>query len=112
MARQLKVNAMSLGILMRALHEGPHSYKELAEITGLHYATIRDWVNALHDQGVVHIAAYERDARDRDSVRLWQYGIDKRDAKKRKLTGAQRQARQREKKESMKVLQMMAGAST
>lgn len=107
MARQLKVNAMALGHLMRALTEEPRTITELAELTGLHYHTVREWVNALHDQGVVFIAGYEKDRRDRDNAPLWLFGVDKRDAKKSKLTAAERQARVRARIKAAKMLNLI-----
>ena len=43
----VKVNAMSYAKLLKELHDGPFSFVELAENTGLHYHTVREYVNAI-----------------------------------------------------------------
>lgn len=95
---------MSLGKLLRLLVDGEHTFEELAESTGLHYRTVCEWVNALHREGVVHIAGYEKDSYNRDNAPLWLFGVDKRDAKRSKLTAAQRQARCRARKRQASLL--------
>lgn len=105
----VKVNALSLGQLVRALSGEPMTFGELAEETGLHYHTVREWVNAMHDAGAVFVAAWEADVRGRHNSPMWQLGVDKRDVRKPKLTAAQRQARVRERKKQAAFLNLSAG---
>lgn len=110
--RRVKVNAMSLGHLVRALSCEPMSYAELAEETGLHYHTVREWVNAMHQVHAVHVAAWATDTRGRHNSPLWQLGVDKRDARKPTLTAAQRQQRLRDRKKQAAMIGMMTGAAS
>lgn len=96
----IKVNALSYAKLLRELHEGPYSFAELAENTGLHYHTIRDYVNALHRERLVHIFAWDKDSYGRDCKPLWIYGQG-RDKKRERMTQAERQQRHRSKKRNM-----------
>lgn len=49
---------MSYAYLLQALSVQARTYRELAEITGLHHHTVRDYVNALHKVRVVCIAGW------------------------------------------------------
>jgi len=91
-----RINAMSFAKLVAELVAAPMSYRELVEATGLHYCTIREHVVALHREGVIHIAGYNKDCRDRDNERLWLFGA-KRDAKRTRLSHTERQRRCRAK---------------
>lgn len=96
----IKVGAMTYAKLIRELTEGPWSFMDMATNTGLHYHTVREYVNALHREGMVHIAGWEKDNWGRDCKPLWVFG-EGRDKKRTKLTAAQRQARHRSKKRHM-----------
>lgn len=96
----IKVNALSYAKLLRELHEGPFSFQELADNTGLHYHTVRDYVNALHRERLVHIFAWDKDSYGRDCKPLWIYGQG-RDKKRERMTQAERQQRHRSKKRNM-----------
>ncbi len=96
----IKVNAMSYAKLLRELHDGPFSFQELADNTGLHYHTVREYVNALHREHLVHIALWEKDRLGRDCKPLWAYG-QSRDKKRERMTQAERQERHRAKKRGM-----------
>lgn len=96
----IKVNAMSYAKLLRELHDGPFSFAELAQNTGLHYHTVRDYVNALHRERLVHIALWEKDKLGRDCKPLWSYG-QARDKKRERMTAAERQERHRAKKRGL-----------
>lgn len=92
----IRVNAMSYAKLMAELVHEPITYRELAEATGLHYTTVREYITALHKEKVVHIAEYNKDKCLRDNERLWLWG-HKKDATRSKFTAAERQIRYRNK---------------
>lgn len=102
----MKVNALSFAVLMRVLNEDAHTIAELNEATGLHPQTIREWINVMHMKKVVFIAGYEKDAKGRDNAPYWQFGIDKTDAKRARLTSAERKARSRMKRKTANIFNL------
>lgn len=106
----IKINAFIQGVLIKHLLEGTYNCQELAEITGLHYVTVQQYTRELHRAGAAHIASWEKDNLGRDVVKVYKIGVGK-DAKREKLTGAQRQARTRSKRQAHQILQVMAGAA-
>lgn len=74
--------------------DGDHSCAELAEISGLHYVTVLHYTRSMHRVGAVHIAAWEKDSRNRDAVKLYKLGRGK-DKRREKLTSAERAQRSR-----------------
>lgn len=108
---QIKVNAMSYAKLVRELHDGPFSFAELAENTGLHYHTVRDYVNQLHKERLVYVADWEKDRLGRDCKPLWSFGIDRKDKRRAKLTAKERQQRHRAKKKILAHPAMHLGKS-
>lgn len=89
--KQVKVNAMSYALLIKALQDAPQNCRELAEITGLHYVTVLLYVRELHAAGACRIAAWEKDAQGRDCVKVYRLGAG-RDAKRQRKTLADRRA--------------------
>jgi predicted ArsR family transcriptional regulator len=106
--RVIKVNAMAYGHLIRLLIDGDRSCQELAEETGLHYVTVLQYTRELHRAGAVHIARYEPDAYGRHTTKIYRVGLGK-DAKRVRMTQAERQARYRAKKQAERHLQVLAG---
>ena len=105
-----RVNAMSLAQLIKFLSEGIYSCKELAEESGLHYITVLTYTREMYRAGVLYIKAWEKDVRGTDQIRIYALG-NKPDAKKQKLSSIEKQKRYRQKKQQMKVIQMIAGDS-
>ena len=106
----IKINAFIQGVLIKNMLEGTYSCAELAEITGLHYVTVQQYARELHRAGAAHISSWEKDSRGRDVVKIYKIGVGK-DAKREKLTGAQRQERVREKRRAQQLAQVMAGTA-
>lgn len=104
----LKVNAMSQAHLIRALLVGDMTLSELAEETGLHYVTVREYCSALHKAGAAHIARWEPDARGRHIIKVYRLGQGK-DAVRPKMTQSERQARLRARKRAAEMLSVTAG---
>lgn len=105
----VKVNAMSYALLIKYMLEGIYNCKELAELTGLHYVTVLQYTRELRKAGAAHISMWEKDARGRDMVKVYKLG-EGRDARRAKLTAAQRQARTRNKQRALQMQQMLMGA--
>lgn len=104
----VKVNAWAFAQLARYMLEGTYNCRELAELTGLHYVTVLQYTREMHRAGACHICMWEQDARGRDLIKIYKMG-EGRDAKRRKLTAAERQARVRAKKRALAFNQMLIG---
>lgn len=113
MVRRLKLAGPLLGMFIRALTEEPHSRAELSELTGLHPLAIGRWVRALHDSKVIHVAGWAQDPKGGYTIALYRFGLDKPDKPQpARLTGAQRWARTKTKREHRQMIQLTAGAIT
>lgn len=108
--RIVKINAFTQAKLIEAMLDGVYNCQELAEITGLHYVTVLHYTRELHRAKAAHISGWDKDICGRDVVKIYRIGRGK-DAKREKLTGAQRQARTREKKKAQEVAKIMMGMS-
>lgn len=104
----IKVNAMCQAQLVKLLLEGTHTCYELAQATGLHYVTVLHYCRELHKAGAAHIAMWEKDSRGRDLLKVYKLGAGK-DAKRRRMTSAERQRKYREKKKHAEMLQVTTG---
>lgn len=82
-----RINALSLAKLIVSM-EGMTVY-ELAEITGLHYTTVRHYVHALHKEGGCHVSHWEPDGRGRHVTAAYSLGR-KKDADKPRISSSQR----------------------
>jgi hypothetical protein len=108
--RIIKMNAISYGKLVAAMLDGTLTKHELADHTGLHYSTICQYTRELHLQGAAHIDHWEKDSYGRDSMPVFRIGRGK-DAKRFKMTAADRTRRTRAKKASLELISMMAGGN-
>ena len=75
---------------IRLLMRGNMSLAELAEQTPMHYERVRCFVADLKAEGVVHIAAWRRDSRNRASVAVYSLGLGVDAPKPSSMTGLQR----------------------
>jgi len=103
----IKINAIAQAQLIKALLDGVYTCMELAEITGLHYVTVLQYTRELHSAGAAYICAWEKDSRGRDSIKIYKIG-EARDAQRKRMTAAQRQAKSRTKKFNIDMMQRMA----
>lgn len=108
--RIVKINAMSQAKLIEAMLDGVYTCEQLAEETGLHYVTVLQYARELHRAKAAHISSWEKDSRGRDVIKVYRIGRGK-DAKREKMTAAQRQARHREKKKAQECAKIMMGMS-
>lgn len=103
----IKINAICQAQLIKLLLDGVYTCYELADQTGLHYVTVLQYTRELYLAGAVHICAWEKDTLGRESVKVYKIGEGK-DAKRKKLTPAQRQANHRKRKFNLDMMQRMA----
>ena len=99
----VKMSAITQAHLIKLLFDGDRTCQELADETGLHYVTVLQYTRELYKVGAAHICRWEKDARDRDNLKIYKLGKG-RDAKREKLTAAQRQERVRKRKQMAKLL--------
>lgn len=92
--KQVKVGAVLYARMVEMMLHGTFSCQEMAEETGLHYVTVLEYTRELHRAGAAHIAHWDKDNRGRDVIKIYKIGKGK-DAKREKLSQAERQARQR-----------------
>jgi hypothetical protein len=92
--KSYKVNAVALAKLLAALRDGPCTYWELHDATGLHYNTLRNYINAMRREKLLYVCEWEKDRFNRDMLAVFAWG-DGKDKKKQKMTVAQRKARHR-----------------
>jgi hypothetical protein len=104
------MNAFTQGVMIRYMLEGTYTCAELAELTGLHYVTVLEYTRELHRAGACHISSWEQDIRGRETIKIFKIG-EGRDARRRRMTSAQRQARLREKQKAQKLAAVMAGTA-
>lgn len=109
--RVVRVNALSQAQLIKLLLEGAYTCAELAEMTGLHYVTVLQYTRELHRAGAAHISSWEKDWRGRDLIKIYKLGQG-RDAKRDRLTHAQRQARVRAKRKAINTIHRLASQSS
>jgi predicted ArsR family transcriptional regulator len=98
-----KINGFTQARLIKLLFEGIYSCQELAEETGLHPTTVRDYTRELHRAKAIHICAWEKDSRGRDVIKIYKIGEAK-DAKRHRLTDAERQRAYRAKKSHQSMI--------
>ena len=103
----IKINAIAQAQLIKLMLDGVYTCHELAEQTGLHYVTVLQYTRELHAAGAAYICAWEKDSRGRDAIKVYKIG-EQRDAQRKKMSAAQRQAKSREKKFNIDMMQRMA----
>jgi transcription initiation factor IIE alpha subunit len=85
--KPVKINAISIAKLMSALISGPCTDNELLEVSGLRFNTVNGYLRALRAEEVIYISGWEKDACNRDSIRVYAMG-NRRDAKRSKKSKA------------------------
>jgi predicted ArsR family transcriptional regulator len=103
----IKINAICQAQLIKLLFDGVYTCHELAEQTGLHYVTVLQYTRELHAAGAVHICAWEKDGRGRDVIKIYKIG-EGGDAKRKKMTPAERQAKSRAHRFNLEMMHRMA----
>jgi hypothetical protein len=95
---QIKINALSFGLLVKDLLIGEHTLEQLAERTGLHYCTILSYTRGLYKAKAIHICGWRMNKNRQYVLKVYKIG-DKQDMPKprKARTHAQRSAKYREK---------------
>jgi|OpeIllAssembly_1097287.scaffolds.fasta_scaffold64493_4 hypothetical protein len=106
--RIIKINAITQAKLIEAMLDGVYTCAELCDITGLYYSTVLHYCRELHRAEAAHICGWAKDKRGNTTLRIFKIGRGK-DAKPKKLTGAERHARWRQKQKSIELIHLSAG---
>lgn len=109
--RLTKMNAVTQAILIKLLLDGTRTCQQLADETGLHYVTVLQYTRELHRFKAAHITTWEKDSRGRDALKVYKLGFG-RDAKRTKLTAAERQRTYKARKRAIQTLHAFAGQSS
>lgn len=105
-----KINAITQARLIKLLLDGTYTCQELADETGLHYVTVLQYTRELHRFKAAHITMWEKDSWGRDAIKVYKLGEGK-DARRAKMTPAERQARHRQKKQQIQVINSLSGGN-
>lgn len=108
--RIVKINRFTQAKLIEAMLDGVYTCAELAEMTGLHYVTVLDYTRELYRAKAAHICGWEKDSKGRDVIKIYKIGRGK-DAKREKLSGAERQARTRAKRKAVEFAHLLTGGA-
>jgi len=105
--KPVRLGAMSMAKITRALLDGPCSISELRLASGLSTNTLHEYMRALRKEGVVHISGWERDGMGRESLRVYKLGYGK-DVARKKKSKAQIAKECRARKQQSKLAQSFA----
>ena len=108
LTKQMKVGHMTLAKTLALLMVGPTTTHEISEHIGIHLVTAQEWMRALRKEGTVHIVGWLPDRLDRDCTPVYALGAGK-DKPRRKLSGAARAARYRERIRKLSHQKMITG---
>jgi hypothetical protein len=72
-----RLNHDAFGRILQELIEGPCTVAELVDITGLHFITMQRLTHTLYKMKVIHVAAWEKDCKNRWSIRAYALGHGK-----------------------------------
>jgi len=78
---QTKLNGVMFAMMLEDLMTGPSTAQQLADYTGMSLITVQRTLRVMHRRGVVHIAAWDEDARGAKTRRSFALGHGK-DARK------------------------------
>ena len=106
--KPVRLSALSMAKITKALIDGPCSIPELQDVSGLNINTLREYMRALHKEGAVHISGWEADATGRDSFRVYKLGAGK-DSLRRRKSKAEVARDCRKRKHNALILQAFAG---
>lgn len=95
-----KLNKMCYALIIKRLIEDDATLLQLAEVSGNHKVTVEVLMRVFKEHGLVHVCGYEQDKYGRDLIKIYRWGKGK-DAKRFKLTSAERARRYRERKRAL-----------
>ncbi len=109
--RVTRINALAFANLIKCLNEGLYSCYELADVTGLHYATVLEYTRAMYRAGAIHITGWDLDARGRVALKVYKMGAGK-DAKKHTIPATERSKAYRKKIKQLDAIRRLSGVTS
>lgn len=104
----VRVNAMSVAMLVKDLQEECYSQAELSERCGLSIQTVRLYLKQFHKAKAIHIADWAEDVRGGRTIRIFGFG-EKKDAKRPLPQSSTFSCKKyREKQKMMKILNALS----
>lgn len=102
----MKINPSHYAKLVKLMMEGTYTCRELADMTGLAYATVLSYAKALYIEKAAHISMWDKDSVGRDTVKIYMIGAG-RDAKRQTMPRTEVYKRYRAKKRHQELLRRM-----
>lgn len=101
-----RINATMQAHILRALFEGPHTAKELVEVSGGGIVTIRAYIRALRLAKLVRVAEWHEAPNGALVVQAYMWAPDKTDARQPKKDALQRSREYKARKKAAKLLNL------
>lgn len=109
--KKVRINAISVALMVRALMDDAHTEHELVELSGLHIRTVRSYVRAMQKAGGCYVHHWEPDTYGRHVVASYALGT-KRDAVRPVQTKRESNLKHRARVRALKAIQATAGQAT
>lgn len=106
----IKLSAMTYAIVLKLLARGEYTMYELAEKSGLHYATVIDYTQALRKVGMIHITDWLPDSRGHYSLKVYKLGQGRDVPRPAPIQARERTRAYRAKMKQQAMINAMAGA--
>jgi hypothetical protein len=106
----LRLNALTVGMITRALLDGPHTLYDLNELSGLGIPALRRYVAAMRHAKAAYIAQWEQDSIGRYVMPAFQIGADTKDAKRPPKERIRKRRARAAREAQQAMIQMTAGS--
>jgi hypothetical protein len=110
-ASHRRLNAKLYAMALEEMAAGPSTRLELCGHTGLGKQTIEHLVRALHQRGLIHIAAWEKDAIGRFTMAAFKFGRGTDAKKPPRKTPTELSRGYKQRRRQRETLRASAGAS-
>jgi hypothetical protein len=107
----LRLNALTVALMTKAMMEGPCTYVDLEEACGLTRQSIHRYIKALRSVKAAHVSQWEQDSIGRFVVKAYSFGDAKDKPRPPKFAGTLEHRRQKATRAKQKAMNhMMAGS--
>ena len=110
MAEQRKLNQNMYAQIFVMLTREPCTTHDLVEETGIHLVTAQRLMRCFKRYKLVHVCAWEKDAKGRDCTQVYKFGNGK-DKPRARMTTAERTERYRSKKKMIALTNVLHGSA-
>jgi hypothetical protein len=106
----IKMNQEMYAMVFKMLVEDPCTTHDLVEETGMHLVTAQRLMRCFNKHKLVHVCAWEKDAKGRDCTQVYKFGKGK-DKPRARMTTAERTERYRSKKKMIALTNVLHGTA-